>query len=153
MRKRSKRRGAPSKTSQVQGLEKRQLLSVSLTNVNGFNGYVFGSGDFNNDGKTDLVAGISGTGDVILLSNGNGTFAQSASFGNGDSGGTVTGDFNNDGKLDLLINTDGVVVEYLGKGNGDMRPGRTIISTGAASIAVGDFNGDGKEDLAVGYNG
>ena len=58
-------------------------------------------GDFNSDGKLDLVVG-NGSGVMLLLGNGSGGFAFSAVFPAGVTPGAVAaGDFNSDGKLDL----------------------------------------------------
>ena len=109
------------------------------------------AGDFNNDGKLDLViAGdpsLSNTNTTsILLGNGDGTFqAPSTIFSN--SGTLATGDLNGDGKLDLVLG--GSVVEiYLGKGDGTFALGHSY--AGGSPLALADFNLDGKPDIATG---
>ena len=62
-------------------------------------------GDFNGDGKLDLVTANAGADDVsVLLGNGNGTFQAPTNIGIGSNPQSVAvGDFNGDGKLDLAV--------------------------------------------------
>ena len=64
------------------------------------------SGDFNNDGKKDLVGGYG----LVFLGNGDGTFTQLADPGVSDDRDHLrflcylaSGDFNKDGKLDIAV--------------------------------------------------
>jgi hypothetical protein len=125
-------------------------------------------GDFNGDGKLDLVlttcnAGCGGyVGGVgILLGNGNGSFQTPQFYSSGATGPTsvVTGDFNQDGNQDVAVANSGyggpgVVGLLLGNGDGSFQPTQTYSSggTGAGRLAVADFNTDGKPDLAVTNN-
>ena len=61
-------------------------------------------GDFNGDGKSDLVTGdLASNTASVLLGNGNGTFAARQSFATGAGPFSVTvGDFNGDGVPDLV---------------------------------------------------
>jgi hypothetical protein len=128
------------------------------------------TGDFNGDGKLDLVTCNSSVVSVVL-GNGDGTF-QPPSPGTpipaGDACGVwlslggspmATGDFNGDGKLDVAIKGDGQATNgqdaisiLLGNGDGTFQP--PVRYAGGCNSAVGlvaaaDFNGDGKLDLAV----
>jgi hypothetical protein len=109
-------------------------------------------GDFNGDGKLDLVVpSESGTG--VLLNNGNGTFQNQKLFSVGGSG-VAVGDFNGDGKLDLVTGVNPITIA-LGTGHGTFTKGATYtLSFGQALwFAVGDLNGDGKLDIvATDYN-
>ena len=111
-------------------------------------------GDFNGDGKLDIVAANIDSNTIsILLGTGSGSFGAKTDF---DTGGTpvsvATGDFNGDGKLDLAVanNCCATLSILLGTGSGGFGA-KTDFGTGndPASVAAGDFNGDGKLDLAV----
>jgi hypothetical protein len=109
-------------------------------------------GDFNRDGRTDLVTANQASNDVsVLLGNGNGTFQPAVNFAAGyGPRSVVVADFNSDGKPDLATVAGGTVSVLLGNGDGTFQTLKsTVLGFGAWTIAVGDFNGDGKPDLAV----
>lgn len=122
------------------------------------------AGDFNGDGKLDLVAGMDG-GVGVFLGNGNGTFgARTDLICDGDiHHNSVTAiDFNGDGQLDLASAGSFTSSVYLfrGNGNGTFAPctaitvGTTTVPfpgepTRPQSMTTGDLNGDGKPDLAT----
>jgi hypothetical protein len=100
-------------------------------------------GDFNADGKADLVVGS-----MVLLGNGDGTFQQPLTFA--PSGAIAVGDFNGDGKPDLAVANSGVSV-LLGNGDGTFQAAVNYTARPSSnSIVAGDFNGDGKADLVTG---
>jgi len=113
-------------------------------------------GDFNEDGKSDLVMGtISGAqADIVLLGNGDGTFQQSPPIPNstGFFHASVV-DLNRDGHQDLVTGGEGNVTVYLGNGDGTFAPG-VILPKGSIpgiffGTVVGDFNGDKKLDIVA----
>jgi hypothetical protein len=73
----------------------------------------FTAGDFNSDGKTDLIAVTEGVGTpmfAVLWGNGDGTFQKAKKItlpkNFGGEGGIVPGDFNSDGLLDFVLEND-----------------------------------------------
>jgi hypothetical protein len=120
-------------------------------------------GDFNGDGKEDLVtANYFGNNISVLLGNGDGTFAAPVNYATQYVPSSVAvGDFNGDGKLDIAVTNlcggdktcgkKGTVSILLGNGDGTFQPHMDFEVGGyhPASMAVGDFNGDKKLDLAI----
>lgn len=115
-------------------------------------------GDFNGDGKPDLVvadytltSGMSGTVLSVLLGKGDGTFEPAVSYAaDGYPTSVAVGDFNGDGCADLVAAANNGVVVLLGNGDGTFQPQvRYAAGTYPAYVVVGDFNGDGIADLVV----
>lgn len=115
-------------------------------------------GDFNGDGKADLVtANVDANTLTVLLGDGNAHFRQAkGSPVATESGpyGVVVADFNRDGKPDLAVANSGAhnVSILLGDGSGRFRSARdSPIAVGPrpVALAVADFDGNGKLDLAV----
>lgn len=119
-------------------------------------------GDFNGDGRTDLVC-YSGSGSwSVALSTGGGFSTQVWSTSvspNAPIGAQcVTGDFNGDGRMDLACYTGSNGVWAMGLSSGSSLSSQFWSSNVAPTAAVsqrcitGDFNGDGLTDIAC-YTG
>jgi hypothetical protein len=111
------------------------------------------TGDFNGDGKADLVGAKNfDEGISIMHGDGAGNFSAPSIFPDDGSGGITVGDFNGDGKSDIAaLDGDGANVSILhGDGAGQLGTA-TLYSVGYVpnSIVSADFNADGKPDLAV----
>jgi hypothetical protein len=106
------------------------------------------TGDFNGDGKRDLVLGN------ILFGNGDGTFTLGpvAPGANDPTGNFAVGDFNKDGKDDIAVYTPNGISIDLSNGDGTFTPfGPTYAGiNGAFTLDVTDIDGDGNLDLVVG---
>jgi hypothetical protein len=118
---------------------------------------VAGHGDFNNDGREDLMVekftqtSTSFTPTYQLyLSNGDGTYEAPKTLPAAvDSLHTAIGDFNHDGKLDFATLNGSSVVVYLGNGDGTFQAAKTVTSGGTnpSAIVAADLNHDNKTDL------
>jgi FG-GAP-like repeat len=128
------------------------------------------SGDFNNDGKPDLIECCGGSTQAPMLEfragNGDGTFqpavtAGAMPFAPSGVSSLIAVDLNGDGKLDLVgvlryggyggAPEDGGVEVWMGNGDGTFQTAVPYSTpNGAISVAVGNFFNDGMPDLAVG---
>lgn len=129
-----------------------------------------GTGDFNGDGKRDLIVISENTAANLLLGNGDGTFAAPTAFPLYVRSGwdgvpahnpnlVAVGDFNGGGKLDFAVYITGnsnYLDVYLGDGTGNFTYSNNYtVGTagkgggGGNSVVAVDVNGDGKLDLVA----
>jgi len=129
-------------------------LSAATTYATGTGSTAVAVGDFNLDGKADLVTANSTANNIsVLLGNGDGTFRSHVDYAVGTNPVSVaSGDFNNDGNPDIAVanQTGGNVSVLLGKGDGTFQPAVNYSTgNGPRFLAAGDLNSDGVLDLVV----
>ncbi|HEX5834811.1 MAG TPA: VCBS repeat-containing protein, partial [Pyrinomonadaceae bacterium] len=124
------------------------------------------AGDFNGDGRVDLVVSLSDPALMVsvLRGNGDGTFSAPLNIANtsgADSPAIVATDLDNDGRLDVVVahsiscftspcTISREISVLLGLGDGTFQqPFEIAVGTGMSRIAVGDFNRDGIKDLGI----
>ncbi len=116
------------------------------------------TGDFNGDGRTDLVGRVAESGEWwVAESNETGTGFTNARWGKWSTAVTwvdvTTGDFNGDGRTDIA----GRVAESgewwvaesneTGTGFANARWGRWSTAVTWVDVMTGDFNGDSRDDI------
>jgi hypothetical protein len=125
------------------------------------------AGDFNSDGRMDLMVTLNTPqlSLALLTGTGTGTFNAPTFFPNTsgfDSPAIVATDLNGDGRLDLVV-MHGIacftapcraarsITILLGNGNGTFQtPSEIDVGTGPMAMAVVDLNRDGIKDVAIG---
>src|SRR5262249_28586826 len=112
-------------------------------------------GDFNEDGRADLIIVIDGGasgGLYLMLGDGTGRFgAPELLFGRFGLRYAVIADFDDDGHLDLAVSgTQDLVTILMGDGTGRFSLPRDFLTTNVPnSLVAADLNGDGRLDLAM----
>lgn len=120
-------------------------------------------GDFNNDGKLDLIVqgglgpvgspGSSEYGLTLLLGNGDGSFQPPVVIGSTSTliSSMAVADFNHDGNLDLItFNSSSAFDIFYGNGHGSFQaPLRVATAAPIASGTIGTFFDDGYTDVAI----
>jgi len=139
-----------------------------VSHTTGPNPLFIATGDFNEDGKTDLAVTnsdfptLAPVGSVsILLSTGGFGFAAPVNYAVGSvPHGIVSGDFNGDGILDLAVSNKFSNTISILRGNGSGGNGDGTFSNGGTvptnfhpfQLVTADFNEDGILDLATSMN-
>lgn len=113
-----------------------------------------GVGDFNGDGKDDLVLNDGGDVFIIYYSKGDGTFYQGAQLslgGQAQAGAFEVGDFNGDGRLDLAVAVYPTyeVAMFFNQPGGQFTLSYFVSGPGAFDMRVGDLNRNGKLDMVL----
>jgi hypothetical protein len=118
----------------------------------GYPGAVLGVGDFNRDGKLDVVAaqGRPSYEVAVVLGNGDGTFGSSWHVSTGASY-ALSADLDGDGNRDVVLGNEDDVRVFQNLGTGSFvevvsLPGLMFPKDGV----IADVNGDGKRDILIG---
>ncbi len=113
------------------------------------------TGDFNEDGKQDIIVGtVAGSqADILLTGNGDGTFTQQQNLpGSYGYASGIAADINGDKHLDLILGGNGSIYSYIGDGKGGFQQ-VTSPNLGGGGLYTGvvsdDFNKDGKNDVVI----
>jgi hypothetical protein len=111
-------------------------------------------GDFNHDGKLDLVTGdYDEDTESVFLGNGDGTFQPRLFYPSGSCPLWMTVvDINKDGILDLIVtdHDSNTVSVMFGNGDGSFQlPVQYPTGVTPLAVVIADFNGDGALDMAV----
>lgn len=108
------------------------------------------TGDFNGDGKADLILYNSHNALAYFGSgNGDGTFSFQALYWSPHYDFVETGDLNGDGKTDVVLynSSTGNLVTGISNGDGTFTYSFHLVTSNLTYVRLADFTGDGKADL------
>jgi FG-GAP-like repeat/Secretion system C-terminal sorting domain len=119
---------------------------------------VFDTGDMDNDGDLDIVAGFrnfSGLQIALYENSGTNSFSSRPIVFDNFSGlsGLLIDDLNGDGKKDIVAIRSFGGSAFINTGNLNFAAKPIPMTNNLPiSLATGDYNGDGRKDLIIGYN-
>jgi hypothetical protein len=110
------------------------------------------TGDFNGDGKKDLLIGgtvLFGGGDGSFTTGPTNTALATALNSNVQTG--AVGDLSNSGKLDMVVSQPGSVAIFTGNGDGTFKTGPVYAGLpDYEQVTITDIDGDGNPDIFLG---
>jgi hypothetical protein len=122
--------------------------------------YGIASGDFNGDGRPDLmIANLDANTVSVLFQQADGAFGGRTDYNVGPNPrGVALGDFNGDGSLDAVVDDSGsgssgnsspstYVTVLINDGHGAFQTTAYTVGKGPLQVAVGDVNKDGHLDI------
>lgn len=112
------------------------------------------AGDFNGDGKLDLVTANLGSSTIsVFLGDGDGSFRKDTVLDGGKNCAFLAvGDLDGDGALDFVVThwTEDFLSVFLNKGDGAFFPRKDYrTALGNYGVTLSDLDGDGKVDIVT----